>query len=503
MDALRVLPQRFSVTRGIRIAIIALLMCSAAVGARGYVLEGPSWPAGSVIVLQLGLGTPAKLLQDGSPTWDAAVAPALAQWNNNVGRLQITSVSGVAALGARSGDGINSILWGTTAFGQSFGAYTLAITLYRWSGSSTMTEMDTVFNSAQKFDSYRGALQFPGPGTALADIRRVFLHEVGHGIGLNHPDSAGQHVDAVMNSITSNTETLAADDLNGAHSLYGTPVISTPTPTPAPTATPTPTPTATPTTTSHLANISTRMNVGLNDEVLIGGFIVRGSQPKTVIIRALGPSLNVAGKLADPYLELHDSSGAGIASNDDWQSGTQAAQLQASGVAPTHPNEAAMIVTLQPGSYTAIVDDAYQLSSGVAMVEVYEYDSNSTRLVNISTRGRVGVADQALIGGFIVQGGTAKKLIVRALGPSLAGAVSAPLADPTLELRDANGNLFASNNNWQDSQAGAIQATGVAPTNPSEAAIVTTMNGGNYTAVVRGQNNGVGVGMVEVFDLDP
>lgn len=482
-----------------RAAFAAAAVLIALSSAKAYILEGPKWAPGSVVVLQLGLGVPSKALQDGSPTWDAAVAPALAQWNDNVGQLQIQAVAGIAAPGARSGDGINSIVWGSTAFGQSFGSSTLAITLYRWSGSNAMTEMDTVFNTAQKFDSYRGPLQFPGPGPALADIRRVFLHEVGHGIGLNHPDSGGQHVDAVMNSITSNTENLTNDDLNGARALYGTAVVSTPTPTPAPTATPTPVPAAA----SHLANISTRANVGLNTDVLIGGFIITGSQPKTVIIRAIGPSLTVAGKLADPFLELHDSSGKGIASNDDWQSGTQAAQLIASGVAPTHPNESAMIVTLNPGSYTAIVDDAYKLSSGVALIEVYEYDTNNSRLANISTRGRVGTDDQALIGGFIVQGSAAKTVIVRALGASLAATVSGALADPTLELRDGNGNVIRSNNNWQDTQASAIQASGVAPSNPLESAIVAAVNPGNYTAVVRGANNTVGVGMVEVFDLDP
>lgn len=485
--------------------LIALALCAAAATSDGYVLEGPRWPAGTNLVLQLSLGVPTIPLQDGSTSWNQAVAPVADMWNAVLGSIHISNVMDSPVL-PNNNDGRYSVAFGTSALGQSFGTYTLAITLYRYSGSS-MIEGDTIFNLAQRFDSYRGALQFPaGGGIAIADIRRVFLHELGHGLGLNHPDTAGQHVTAVMNSIVSNQETLSADDIAGGQTLYGAP-LSQPPPTPAPTATPTPPPAITPTpapvsSSSHLVNISTRMRVGSGDNVLIGGFIVNGSQSKTVIVRAIGPSLGIADALQDPYLELHGASGNGIASNDDWQSGTQVNELVASGVAPTNPNEAAMIVTLAPGSYTAIVS-GYNNSGGVALVEVYEYDGNSSRLVNISTRGVVGTGDQALIGGLIVQGSASKNVIVRAVGPSLASSTSGTLADPTLELRDGSGNLMAANDNFTNSgQYAQIVATGVAPSDPRESAIVATLAPGNYTAIVRGTNNTTGIGMVEVFDLD-
>src|SRR5437870_4700198 len=266
-------------------------------------------------------------------------------------------------------------------------------------------------------------------------------------------------------------------------------------------ASPTPTPTPS---SSHLANISTRLNVGVGDDVLIAGFIVRGPDTKKVILRAIGPSLiaaGVIGAMADPTLELHDSTGAMIATNDNWQSSAQVSEIIASGMAPTDPLESAIVATLQPGSYTAIVRGVNN-TTGIALVECYELDSTATRLVNVSTRGRVGVGDDVLIGGVIVSGSDSKTVIVRALGPSLplAGA----LANPVLELRDASGNLVSSNDDWvNSSQQSAIAASGLAPSNPLESAILTTLSPGNYTAIVRGVNNTTGIGLAEAYDLDP
>ncbi|HWX15697.1 MAG TPA: hypothetical protein VNY07_03840 [Chthoniobacterales bacterium] len=267
------------------------------------------------------------------------------------------------------------------------------------------------------------------------------------------------------------------------------------------TASPTPTPTPG---SSHLANISTRLNVGVDDDVLIGGFIVRGPDTKKVILRALGPSLTgagVIGAMADPTLELHDSTGATIATNDNWQASSQVSEIRASGLAPTNPFESAIMATLQPGSYTAIVRGVNN-TTGIALVECYELDSAATRLVNVSTRGWVGVGDEVLIGGVIVAGSGSKTVIVRALGPSLplAGA----LANPVLELHDGSGNLLSSNDNWvSNPQHAAIAATGLAPSNSLEPAILTTLNPGNYTAIVHGVNNTTGIGLVEAYDLDP
>ncbi len=477
-------------------AVMTLLCVSPTADA--YTLEGPSWPAGTVFLLQLGLGRAPRTLQDGNTSWDAAVAPVVDAWNQRLGRVQLASVP--SGIGATSGDRLNSVVFTNSVFGQSFGGSTLAVTYYKWVGTSTMTESDTLFNTAQTFDSYRGPLQFQPHGLAIADIRRVFLHEIGHALGLGHPDSAGQRVAAVMNSVVSDQEVLTDDDISGGQRLYGASLVGpTPTPAPAPSATPVPPGTSA----SHIANISTRMNVGVGNDVLIGGFIIKGAQPKRVILRAIGPSLTgIPGAMADPALELHDSTGATIAANDDWQSGAQAGDIIASGVAPVNESEAALMVTLSPGSYTAVVT-GYQGGEGVAVVEAYEYDTNSTRLMNISTRGRVGVGDQALIAGMIVQGGTNKNVVIRSLGPSLAAYLSGALADPVLELRDGSGNLVAANDNFaSSSQYAQIVATGVAPSDPREAAIVASLAPGSYTAVVRGVNDGTGVALVEVFDLD-
>ena len=271
-------------------------------------------------------------------------------------------------------------------------------------------------------------------------------------------------------------------------------------------ASPTPTPTPSP---SHLANISTRLNVGVGDDVLIGGFIVRGPEPKRIILRAIGPSLagaGVIGAMADPTLELHDATGATIATNDNWQTSAQVSEINASGLAPTNPLESAIVATLQPGNYTAIVRGVNN-TTGIALVECYELDSTATRLVNISTRGKVGVGNEVLIGGLIVTGSESKTVMVRALGPSLGtgpNPLAGALANPVLELRDASGNLLSSNDNWGNSpQHSDIAASGLAPPNSLEPAILATLPAGNYTAIVRGVNSTTGIALVEAYDLDP
>ena len=481
-------------------AIVAAIM-GLSTPARGYVLEGQSWPADTVLVLQLSLGNPILPLLDGSTSFNEAVAPAANMWSSSVQRVQVTYVVD-SSVPCSSGDNMNSVVFAGSVFGQAFGGSTVAVTYYRYSGSA-MREADILFNQAMVFNSYRGPLQFPGPGPAIVDIRRVFLHELGHALGLNHPDTGGQHVVAVMNSVMSNQEVLSADDLTGGQFLYGAP--SGP-----PTPTPSPSPSATPSAACHLANISTRLKIGVSDNVLIGGFIIRGTQSKKLILRAIGPSLTawgVAGAIADPVLELHDSSGGVIATNNDWQTGGQMAEIQGSGMAPGNSAESALVATLAPGSYTVVVSGVGG-GQGIGLVEAYEFDGNTTRFINISTRGRVGAGeDEPMIGGFIVQGGAAKRVIIRALGPSLAvgpSPVVGALSDPFLELHDGNGNALAVNDDWSNgSQAAEIVATGLPPANNSESAIVRTLGPGNYTAVVRGMNNTAGVGLVEVYDLDP
>ncbi len=471
-------------------AVIFAFLNAAPGTARAYVFEGATWPAGTTVVLQLGLGNAGRTLIDGNTSWNTAAAPALNMWDQDIQRAQLTSVNSVVSVS--SGDGVNSVVFSDSIFGQSFGSGTLAVTYYRTQGSR-MVEADILFNRGQNFDSYRGALRFGSNGYVIADIRRVMAHELGHVLGLAHPDDHGQHVDAIMNSITSDRETLSSDDIAGGQSLYGAPA-----PTPAPTPS-----------SSHLANISTRLNVGVDDDVLIGGFIVRGPVPKRMILRAIGPSLTgagVSGAMANPTLELHDSTGATIATNDNWQTSGQVSEISASGLAPRNPLESAIVATLPPGNYTAIVRGVNN-TTGIALVEGYELDSTATRLVNISTRGHVGVGNEVLIGGLIVTGGDSKTVIVRALGPSLgtgANPLAGALVNPVLELHDGSGNLLSSNDDWVNSpQFSAINTSGLAPSNSLESAILTTLSPGNYTAIVRGANNTTGIGLVEVYDLDP
>ena len=480
-------------------AVVASVIALLSSEMKAYTLEGPSWPTGSVVLFQLNLGNPGATLQDGNTSWNAAVSPALDMWDQNIQRIQLSGIS--SPMTATSGDRLNTVVFSNTIFGEPFGKYTLAVTYYRTVGSNFI-DADILFNTAQSFNSYRGPLQFASNGTVIADIRRVFLHELGHAIGLGHPDTAGQTVDAVMNSITSNRSTLAQDDINGGQFLYGAPILA---PTPTPTATPTATPSPTPV--SHLANIATRLNVGTGSQVMIAGFIVSGAQPKKVLLRALGPSLaaaGVSGAMQDPYLELHDSSGATLASNDDWQTGGQRDQIIATGIPPQSDRESAIVATVAPGNYTALLRGAGE-TTGIAIVEVYELDSTTTRLVNISTRGHVGLDQNVMIGGFIVQGNAQKKVIVRALGPSLNSnsSVQGELADPTLELYNKDGALLAGNDDWVDSpQYAEIVASTVPPPDRRESAVVANLPPGNFTAIMRGARFTQGIGLFEVYDLD-
>ena len=250
-----------------------------------------------------------------------------------------------------------------------------------------------------------------------------------------------------------------------------------------------------------LANISTRLSAQTGDNVLIGGFIITGTQTKKVIIRAIGPSLPVTGNLADPKLELHDSSGAIIETNDNWVDSPNKQAIIDSTIPPPSDKESAIVRSLTPGAYTAIVSGVGN-TTGVALVEVYDLDLTAdSKLANISTRGLVQTGDNVMIGGLIVLGTDPQKVIVRAIGPSLP--VSNKLADPTLELHDPNGDILAINDDWVTDQGLDIVATTIPPLSDKESAIVATLLPGGYTSIVRGVNGTTGVALVEAYALAP
>ncbi|MEP7070947.1 MAG: SGNH/GDSL hydrolase family protein [Verrucomicrobiota bacterium] len=252
-------------------------------------------------------------------------------------------------------------------------------------------------------------------------------------------------------------------------------------------------------------NISTRGLVGTGNNILIGGFIVEGTQPKQVIIRGLGPTLataGVTGLLADPTLTVFNSNHAIIATNDNWKD-TQQAAIQASGYAPPNDAEPAVILTLAPGSYTAALSGV-NASTGIALLEVYDLaPSAASTFHNLSTRGFVGTSNNVLIGGLIVAAGEPPVVVVRALGPTLANyGITAPLADPTIRLFNGNGVAVSFNDDWGTDHPTAVKATLLAPPNAKESAIVMSLPAGNYTAIVQGKNGTTGVALVEAYRAD-
>jgi hypothetical protein len=247
------------------------------------------------------------------------------------------------------------------------------------------------------------------------------------------------------------------------------------------------------------------MRVQTGDNVGIGGFIISGTAPKHVILRAIGPSLaqlGVPNVLADPVLELHGPGAFATITNDNWRDDpVQQIAITASGLAPGNNFEAAIDATLNPGAYTAVVRGNNN-TSGVALVEVYDLSQAVlAKLANISTRAFVGTGDNIVIAGFVLGNhGGDDRVVIRGVGPA---GVPNPLSDPTLELRDANGALIGSNNDWQDdpAQAAGISGVGLAPPNTLDAAIMATLPPGLYTALLAGLNGSTGVGLVEVYDL--
>ncbi|HEV2842047.1 MAG TPA: kelch repeat-containing protein [Chthoniobacterales bacterium] len=248
------------------------------------------------------------------------------------------------------------------------------------------------------------------------------------------------------------------------------------------------------------ANISTRLKVESGENALIGGFIVTGTASKRVLLRAIGPSLPISGALNNPRLELYNGAGQLVAANGNWRDAPNEQEIIDSSIPPSHDLESAILTTVAPGNHTAVVRGEND-ATGIALVEVYDLEAGSdTKLANISTRGFVQTGEDVLIGGLILTGHEPRRVIVRAIGPSLARPDA--LADPALELRDANGGLLASNDNWRTSQEGEIIATTIPPSNDLESAIVQTLPPANYTAIVQGQGAATGIALVEAYALE-
>ena len=479
-----------------RIYWLALAAVFLASPLRAYVLEKASWTRDRTVVMQLALGGPQQL-SDGFSSFNESAQDALNIWSPYLAHVRFAGVSNSPVVPAESDEEM-SVLFSSTIFGQTFGSSTLAVTLLSYRDTTIMgqtqtimEETDTLFNTAYTWDSYRGPLR------AAMDFHRVVIHEFGHTLGLDHPAQANppQHVAAIMNSIISNIDTVQADDIAGVQSIYSTgPAYQSSINGPV------------------LRNISTRGFIGTGDNVLIGGFIIQGSQPATVIVRGIGFSLSsvgIANAIVDTVVTIYDSSGRQVATNDDWFTSADGPTIASYGLDPADSIESALYLTLNPGSYTTVVqgysDATTPAATGVGLFELYDLHLNNTagRAGNVSTRGQVGTSGSVLIGGFIIGGNQPKDVIVRAIGPSLAkSSVANSLSDPTLELHDGNGSTRQSNNDWeQDPNAAKIMNLGFAPSDPRESALFDTLSPGNYTVVVRGVNGATGVGLVEVYDL--
>ncbi len=256
----------------------------------------------------------------------------------------------------------------------------------------------------------------------------------------------------------------------------------------------------------RFGNISTRLNVGMGDNAIIGGFIITGTEPKVVVVRGIGPSIPVPGALADPVIDVYaGSSGQPVATNDNWNDAETRQEIINSGLAPANDLESALWGIINPGPYTVVVRGNNN-STGIGLFEVYDLDGEAdSKLANISTRGFVETGNNVMIGGTIILGDASARVLIRAIGPSLSNVgVPNALQDPNLELRDGNGAVVSSNDNWRSDQEAEIIATTIPPTNDLEAAIVATLptGGAPYTAIVRGVNETTGVALIEAYELN-
>jgi len=252
----------------------------------------------------------------------------------------------------------------------------------------------------------------------------------------------------------------------------------------------------------RLANSIWQAYVGLADNAVTGKFVVQGSGSKNVVFRALGPSLQVNARLQNTVLELRDKNGNLITYNNDWATDVNAGQLQSYGLAPSDPRESALARTLPAGSYTLVVRGAGN-ATGIGRVEMFDLSQPPTATVaNMSARGLIA-SGNVLLGGVTVAGRASQTVLFRAIGPDLISqGIPFALRNPTLEVYDSNGTLVASNDNWKSNQQAPIEATGLAPGDDRDAAILLNLQPGFYTALVRGAGGTIGIAQAEAYALE-
>ena len=440
-----------------RVALSAALVSAFLSGStvRAYELIGSTWPNGDIQMhLQLG-PAPAPLI-DGATDWGTVAESALNEWNQHLTRSKFTVVRNSTAAIGRS-NRINNVIFAADIYGSQFDSRTLAVTLGTINTTTgRSTEKDIIFNSNRTWNSYRGNLR-----SGTTEFRRVALHEFGHALGLDHPDQAEpfQNVTAVMNSTVSFVEALQSDDIAGARAMY-------------------------------------------DENSGIAPGIVAHPQSKTVQVGSeytLAVTVNGAG----PFTYTWRFTPAGGRTPEAFRLATGASYT----IGSVQPDDA--------GTYSVVVSSAGGgiVTSNTATLNVTPLPtSGETMLANISTRGVVGGGNNVLIAGLVIGGTTPKNVFVRAVGPSLAAfGVGGSLVDPMLTIVNKDSVVVAQNDNWNTQSSGDAAAITAAssrlgafhfPQGSRDAAVLTTLPPGNYTAIVSGVNGATGVGLVEAYDAD-